>query len=311
MSRSTFQVAFEGEALADGEIDVRDLAPSLLALGDVIQAANAALNGKRADAKLMVKATSRGSFVANLAVDVSFLSVVGDLLDTIADNPDRVAAAKELISLLLGGGTVLGGTTVGVMKVLRMLKGKKPEEVVQNSDGTTTIVNNGTMIMVDPRAMKILNDLPTRKAIEDFAVKSTGAKGVEQIRFEAPELEGFEPLALTKEDRAALSVPPVDELPSVTEQTEREALLRIWVVPLQGDYVWRFSDGGEKPFSATIDDTDFINAVAEAKVTFARGDILRRRIVEQQTLKGEALQKDVRIVKVIEHITAPRQPRLI
>lgn len=311
MSRSTFQVAFEGEALADGEIDVRDLAPSLLALGDVIQAANAALNGKRADAKLMVKATSKGSFVANLAVDVSFLTVVGDLLDTIADNPDRVAAAKELISLLLGGGTILGGTTVGVMKVLRMLKGKKPEEVVQNSDGTTTIVNNGTMIIVDARAMKILNDLPTRKAIEDFAVKSTGAKGVEQVRFEAPELEGFEPLALTKEDRAALSVPPVDELPSVTEQTEREALLRIWVVPLQGDYVWRFSDGGEKPFSATIDDTDFINAVAEAKVTFARGDILRCRIVEQQTLKGEALQKEVRIVKVIEHITAPRQPRLI
>ena len=45
MSTSHFGIAFEGPAFDDGEIDVRDLAPALLALGDVIQAANHALNG--------------------------------------------------------------------------------------------------------------------------------------------------------------------------------------------------------------------------------------------------------------------------
>lgn len=45
MSRSSFRVAFEGEPFAEGEIDVNDLAPALLALGDVIQAANRASTG--------------------------------------------------------------------------------------------------------------------------------------------------------------------------------------------------------------------------------------------------------------------------
>jgi len=42
MTSSTFRIAFEGAALEDGEIDVRDLAPALLALGDVVQAAKRA-----------------------------------------------------------------------------------------------------------------------------------------------------------------------------------------------------------------------------------------------------------------------------
>ena len=52
MSSSSFRIAFEGEPFAEGEIDVNDLAPALLALGEVIQAANRALNGDRADARL-------------------------------------------------------------------------------------------------------------------------------------------------------------------------------------------------------------------------------------------------------------------
>ena len=39
MSRSSFHIAFEGPAVADGEIDVNDLAPALVALGDVLQSA--------------------------------------------------------------------------------------------------------------------------------------------------------------------------------------------------------------------------------------------------------------------------------
>lgn len=311
MSKSSFQVAFEGDDFNAGEIDVRDLAPALLALGDVVQSANAALNGNRADAKLMVRAADKGSFVANLAVDVSFLSALGDLLDTISENPDRVAAAQDLITLLIGSGTLASGSLYGVFKVLSMLRGKRPEKVVPNQDGTTTIINNGTALIVDSRAMEILNDLPTRKAIEDFAHKATRAKGVEKIRLQSPATKGGEPVVLTRDDCASMKVPPPEDPPKVEEEFEREALLRIWVVPLQGDYVWRFSDGGEKPFSATIDDTAFINDVAEAKVTFARGDILRCRILERQWLKDEVLQKETRIVKVLEHITAPRQPRLI
>ena len=80
MSSSQFWVAFEGSAVEDGEMDVRDLAPALLALGDVIQAANRALNGSRAEANLRVRATKRVRFEALLSI----IRALGDMLDSIA-----------------------------------------------------------------------------------------------------------------------------------------------------------------------------------------------------------------------------------
>ena len=104
VSTSHFGIAFEGEAFADGEIDIRDLAPALLALGDVIQAANRALNGGRAQASLKMRATKHGSFEALLSVDVSLLGAIGDMLDTVSANPDRLVAADQLVDLLIKGG---------------------------------------------------------------------------------------------------------------------------------------------------------------------------------------------------------------
>jgi hypothetical protein len=43
MSDANFSLIFEGPAVENGEIDVQDLAPSLMALGEMIQAANAGL----------------------------------------------------------------------------------------------------------------------------------------------------------------------------------------------------------------------------------------------------------------------------
>ena len=97
MSRAQFEIAFEGEPFEGGEIDVRDLAPALLALGNLLQACNRALNADRPDAKLRVAATADGSFKAVLNVEVSW---VVDMLDTVARNSDRVVAADQLLELI-------------------------------------------------------------------------------------------------------------------------------------------------------------------------------------------------------------------
>ena len=62
MSKETFTIAYDGPALQDGAMEVRDLAPALLALGQLLDAANATLNGDAAKIKLQVKATGTGSF---------------------------------------------------------------------------------------------------------------------------------------------------------------------------------------------------------------------------------------------------------
>ena len=127
MSSSQFRVAFEGAAFDDGEIDVRDLAPALLALGEVIRSANRALNGDRAEASLKMRAANHGSFEALLSVDISFLTAIGNLLDSIADNPDRTVAAQALMEMIIGGTVLAGASYAGLLQVLKMLKGKAPD----------------------------------------------------------------------------------------------------------------------------------------------------------------------------------------
>jgi len=54
VSRELFDVVFDGDALAEHKMDVQDLAPSLLGLGDTIRKANTKLNGDKATVNVYV-----------------------------------------------------------------------------------------------------------------------------------------------------------------------------------------------------------------------------------------------------------------
>lgn len=95
MKPAHFQIIYDGPALADSTMDVRDLAPALLALGSVIEEANYALN--RQKAKIAVKV--KGSFKTG-CFGIEF-DVVQSLLDqTLSLFQDTgIASAKEIIEL--------------------------------------------------------------------------------------------------------------------------------------------------------------------------------------------------------------------
>jgi hypothetical protein len=64
MSQKTLHIAYDGPALDTHEMDVRELAPALLAFSDMFEEANAVLNGDRAKISLNVKGSFKtGSFV--------------------------------------------------------------------------------------------------------------------------------------------------------------------------------------------------------------------------------------------------------
>lgn len=146
MSSTAFSIAFEGEPFNEGEIDIRDLAPALLALGDVVQAANKALNGDRADARLKVRATQESCFEALLALDVSWTT---DMLDVVAAHPGRVTAAKDLVELIFKVGGGIDAATMGVIQALKFIRGNKPEKVEPKETGVSITINNTTIEMDD------------------------------------------------------------------------------------------------------------------------------------------------------------------
>lgn len=309
MSSSSFKVSFEGEALSDGEIDVRDLAPALLALGDLIQSANRALNGDRAQVSLKMKATEKGSFVALLSVDMSILGAVTDLLDAISTNPDRVVAADQLMDLIIKGGSILGGGGLSLFAVLKFLRGKRPDKIETKDGGPTVIVHNQVEVVIDPKTLVLMKDVATREAIEKFTDKALGIPDVSTVTL--GDTEEPQEVVLTKADKGAFVVPEPVEDETRVEVSEREVWLRIITSAFRDGYKWRLSDGGEKPFTAAIDDADFANAVMEGKISLSANDTLKCLVREEQKLDPTGLSKDITVLKVLEHIPGAKQMKLL
>lgn len=306
MTKARFEIAFEGDPFNDGEIDVRDLAPTLLAFGNVVQAANKALNGDRADARLKVAATEQGSFVAALTMDVGWLT---DMLDAVNAHPQRVVAADQLMELLIKAGTIVGGSALGLFAAIRILKGKRPEKVEPLGDGTTEITTNKTTFIVDDLTVKLLQDLKTREAVEDLGAKAARVDGLDSLRI-GENAEGIEAVRLTRNDLPSLKVPPEPDEPD-NEVTHRDAWLKIVSVHFRDGYKWRFSDGGERPFTAEIEDAEFLNKVQEGLVALNANDAIRCRLREEQSFSASSLLKIVYVEKVLEHRPGARQMNLL
>lgn len=91
MSTAHFRITYDGPALDSHEMDVRDLAPSLLAVADLCEAAGQAIYGRSSKMAVNVRASFRtGSFGVDLSVGQNALQHVMAWLS----GPDGVAMAN-------------------------------------------------------------------------------------------------------------------------------------------------------------------------------------------------------------------------
>ena len=60
MTHEAFTIVFDGEALQDHTMDVRDLAPALLSLSQLFDETSRLLYGDKVDVRLHVKAVESG-----------------------------------------------------------------------------------------------------------------------------------------------------------------------------------------------------------------------------------------------------------
>ena len=304
VSCTEFSVIFEGDPFENGEIDVNDLAPALLALGNVVQSANSVLNDGRADARLKLRATQKGSFDAILMLDVSWAT---DLLDIVSAHPDRMIAAEKLADLLLKSGAVLGGSVAGLFAALRFLKGKKPDQVIETPKGTEITINQ-TTILVAPETLRLLKDRPTREAVQKFGNSALNIKGLKQLRIGRGDNTDT---LLSSKDTLAFKMPPPDEEEPELVTTRRDVWLKIVTSQFKDGYKWRFTDGGERPFTADMEDVDFLNSVLKGDTTLSANDTLHCTVREEQEMTSTGLQKSIFVEKVIEHRRGPTQLKLI
>lgn len=280
---------------------VRDLAPSLLALGDLFAEASLVLNEDAGPVALSIDATGTGSFDVRLIVEAA------GLWDQFVDifSSDQITALVNLQNIVIGGGV----SGLGLLGFLRHRQGRRisEEEPDPISGQIRVTYEDGMSVEVPADVVRLHCRFSIRRKARDV-IAPLNREGVDELRFSRTTPQ--EPdLVIQKEDIRAYEEAVTEEA-DILSDDEREMYVQVSSVSFEGG-MWRLSEGNVR-FWASIEDLEFLAAVDEHKELFGKGDILRCRIriVQSRRPGGAGLKTEYHVVKVLEHLRAPTQPEL-
>lgn len=299
MAEEHFRVVFDGPAVEDGEMDVSQLASSLLALGKLIEQADAIRTGEPGRVKVRVKAdVQRGSFDVGIAVH---------LLDAAITWATTPTGAGTLALIGLSGLNVINVTGTagkGVIQVVRWLRGRRVTSQVIEAGNTTLIAEDGEKLSVDPIVARMVQDPAVRQPLERFT-EPLREDGVDEIRFERRKGQVSERIAAS-EAPAFTASGSGDPNSSATFQ----ATYQIKRLFFERGRKWRLSNGAQT-IQAEIEDESFWRKIDASEEVFAKEDYLVCVVRMDQWLSPAGLRTEYTVVSVDDHITPPRQQKLL
>jgi hypothetical protein len=296
VAETAFRIAYDGPALESGTMPVRDLAPALLALGQLFAEAGQIVYPESGPVALNIKATETGSF------DVHLILEAEDLWDQFVDlfGTDAVTALVNLKALITGG-------SLSLLGFIRWLRGRRIErEEPAPRPGHVRITVEDASIEIPADVAKMYKRISIRRKARDV-VAPLAREGVEEVRFaEAP---GAVPeLVIDKGDVSAYETAATEEGDVLLDE-EREMVAQLASVSFEEGHKWRLSDGAVT-FWAAIEDDEFLAYVKTRDELFGQGDLLRCRMRIVQTRRAGKLHTDYYVVQVLAHIQGHMQPAL-
>lgn len=282
-----FRIAYEGAALREHTMDVRDLSPALLSLGQLFDEANRILNGDKVSINLQIKAHEAGSFEILLQLYQSFGDQVSHFLAG-----DFVTSVLNLKELVLGGG--------GLFILIKRLKGGKPKKITDLKNGMVRIEFEGESFEAPVKLLRLYQDFAIRKSAEEV-LRPLYREGIDT--FEVREKKTI--ITKIKKDEAQyFLLPDIEDEKLIT--SENESAYSIISLAFKDDNKWRLFDGNST-ISVIISDEDFLSKVDKNIISFAKGDILRCRVRTTQWRTQNGLKTEYEVLSVIKHIQAARQ----
>jgi hypothetical protein len=304
MSEVTFQLAYDGESVRNGSMDVADLAPALLAVGELITEANRILNEDRASVAVRVESDfKKSSFEISLIVDQGVIDQAKAIL-----TGHGITNADALLHILFGGTSVAAIT--GLIKIFKALKGEKPKEItIINNNNNTTIIEtaSGNMLSgVDRSSAALYGDDSVRETLGKV-VKPLDRPGIDTLVIR----KNKEVLERVSKDEAPYfhpqPIPDRADDPPVVDDT-RVRVLEIVRLAFRKGIKSRFSDGTVE-FEADVTDDVFLKQIERGE-SFAKGDALRVYL-RQKTWRDRdgKLRSEYEVAEVVEHLKRPTQLR--
>lgn len=293
MSQATFKLIYDGEALKYGEMEVADLAPALLAMGDFVKASARAVYGDEAKVSVKVKATNEGSFEVLFAMAIEAAGSAWEFW-----KKDDVQAAAGLLSLL-------GFSGVGVFSTVKNLQGRPAKLRSSSEPGSVEIETPSGSIVVPEGVGRIVADRAARNALERLVADPLDKEGIDKVSFER---DGK--IELIKAEEASWFRAPVafDDDEYVSRYKRAFSIVSLHFT---AGKKWRLSDGRGSAKLISIDDEDFNGRVSRNEIRFAKGDVLICEVVEKSRRTYPGFKSDFEIMKVLEHRPAPELPPVL
>lgn len=298
-SKKVITIAYCGPAVDNGTMDVRDLAPALLAFSDFIEDANKIINNDDSRVSVRVNADfARGSFEVQLAV----IKTIAQQLQALWN--DSGADADTILALL---GFSVAAKKYGLIDLIKEIAGRAiksiAKSVEQPGKSLISIEGDNNVIVVDSKVADLYQSSAIRQnigkvispvkqdGINAFEIRGeneNGAKVAKQITKE--EGDFFE----TKEH--------AKDMTNVTRQSVWGKVLNVSFEDLK----WKLSLGDAKIY-ATLDDAVFKEKMDKHEVWFEKGDMLKILLETTQVIKADGDITNQYTILKVEEVRHPKQ----
>ena len=297
-----FSIKYDGPALAEHQMDVRELAPALIALSELLEQANKAAFPDADEVRVNVQGNFKGG---SFGVDLIALQSIKDQLVSMFSGPEATAVANLLA--ILGGIGLIGAAGGGLMGVIKWLGGRKPTSI--RVDGDKTIFEIRDVETVETFEV----DLVAGRLYQSRVVRQSLAKVIRPLERDGIDVfacgrDGSTESVVTKEEASSFTMAAGD-VDIVSDTLSESVLLQIESAVFRDDNKWRFSDGST-PFFAEIADEKFLNRINSGAERFGKGDVLIVDLRRVQFVTDNGLKLEYSIEKVHEH-REPLQQALI
>ena len=285
MSSCRFTIAYIGDDVEQGTMSVQDVAPALLAVGSLFNAANDILNKESASVDVRITATEHASFGVELELIQSFYEQVVGMFSS-----DTATAALQLKEYIFG-------SVLGLAALIKWLRGRTIKQVDQTNKGNVTISVEGdhNTIIVSKKVLSLHENPQVRRALSTL-VAPVQKEGIDGFEVRA---DGEVEQHISKEDARYFDSSMMDE-EALVENVSRIAYTIVSLSFKSGNK-WRLYDG-QATVSVAIEDADFLERVKSGNESFVVNDILICQVRIRQTAQGsKGLRTTYTVERVLEH----------
>ena len=182
-------------------MDVRDLAPALIAFSDLIRQISDVI-GSEHNIKVMLNADSirRGSFDITFLLDINILEQAKLFMSGAEES-----GLKDLMEVLGWGGTA----TAGVFSLIKRIRGRKITGITSESDEQATVhLSDEESLIIKQKLLNVYLNVDCRKSIEKI-VAPVSQEGIDSFEIrDANDKDNEKPIERIEKQSLSISKLP-------------------------------------------------------------------------------------------------------